>query len=156
MIIFMNDAKNYLDDLYFFCDYCGKYKPQILGANFRDEPLYYQQGRKMRQVTMCLDCSRAPEYASTIKDAWCGPITEIPDAYEGILEVIREETTKNTTAARPIRFEDAVIKACQNNPDVREYLGRLSTLEDCIKSHMLWRFRYWITHGEEESKSCRV
>jgi hypothetical protein len=36
----------------------------------------------MRNVTMCLDCSKTPEYASTIKDAWCGPITEIPDAYE--------------------------------------------------------------------------
>jgi hypothetical protein len=23
-------------------------------------------------------------------------------------------------------------------------------LEDCIKSHMLWEFRYWITHVEEE------
>jgi hypothetical protein len=49
------------------------------------------------------------------------------------LEVIREETTKNTTAATPIRFEDAVIRACKINPDVR-----------------VWRFRYWITHGEEE------
>jgi hypothetical protein len=38
------------------------------------------------------------------------------------LEVIREETTNNTTAAIPIRFEDAVIRACQINPDVREYL----------------------------------
>jgi hypothetical protein len=72
------------------------------------------------------------EYASTIQDA-----------YESILKAIREET-KNTNA------EDAVLKACKINPDVREYLGRLSTLEDCIESHMVWRFRYWITHGEEE------
>jgi hypothetical protein len=60
---------------------------------------------------MCLDCSKAPEYASTIKNAWCGPITitVISDAY-GVLNVIRQETTKNTTATTPIRFEDSVIK----------------------------------------------
>jgi hypothetical protein len=76
---------------------------------------------------MCLDCSKEPEYGSTIKNAWCGPITVISDAYEGALNVIREETTKNkiTTATTPIRFEDSVIKALKINPDVREYLGRL-------------------------------
>jgi hypothetical protein len=74
---------------------------------------------------MCLDCSKEPEYGSTIKNAWCGPITVISDAYEGVLNVIREETTKNTTATTPIRFEDVVIKACKINPDTREYLGSL-------------------------------
>ncbi len=52
----------------------------------------------MRNVTMCLDCSKTPEYASTIKDAWCGPITEISDAYESILNVIREDATNSAVA----------------------------------------------------------
>jgi len=48
------------------------------------------------------------------------------------LEVIREETTENTTTSTLIRFEDAVVKACKINPDVREYLGRLYQ-----KSHVI-------------------
>jgi hypothetical protein len=35
----------------------------------------------------------------TIQDASCGPITEISDAYEGILKVIREETIDSAAAA---------------------------------------------------------
>jgi hypothetical protein len=67
MMIIMTDTRNYQNDFYFFCDYCGECKPEVPGANFRNEPLYYQQGRKMKQVTMCLDCASLPEYAPQYK-----------------------------------------------------------------------------------------
>jgi hypothetical protein len=77
--------------------------------------MYYDQGRKMKIVTMCHECGH--NVASENKVLWRGPINQIYSSFKGVLEVIKEEEGKT------IRFGHAVIKARYTNLDTRKYLS---------------------------------
>jgi hypothetical protein len=152
-------------NIYRVCDYCGKYK-KIAVLN---QPVYYDKGKKRKLVSYCNECDRIPIIKRELVDGTWKYL-----AYDGILEVIKNSTSKCDNkneveqpiyeSARKISFEDAVRKAYYRNNEVSRYLGysQTSTKDPNYKppepfdldgyNQRVWQFRYMVQHEEPRVK----